>query len=149
MEIDKALELALSAIKQFEGCKLKAYLDTGGVWTIGWGSTHYNDASSIKQGDVIDQAKADDLLSEQVKGYYITVKKMPVILTNTQIAALTSFCYNEGIRRFTTSTLYTMVIKDPHNSNIANEFLKWDYDNGKINQGLLNRRKKEAEIYFL
>ena len=26
-----------SMIKKWEGCKLKAYKDGGGVWTIGWG----------------------------------------------------------------------------------------------------------------
>ena len=32
-------ELALQKIKDFEGCRLTAYQDAAGVWTIGYGHT--------------------------------------------------------------------------------------------------------------
>ena len=33
------VEIALPLIKEFEGCKLKAYRDQRGIWTCGWGAT--------------------------------------------------------------------------------------------------------------
>ena len=33
-------KLAFEKIKEFEGCKLQAYQDAAGVWTIGYGHTY-------------------------------------------------------------------------------------------------------------
>lgn len=62
--------LGLNMIKQFEGCKLKAYKDPGtkdGIpYTVGYGSTTRPDGSSFKLGEVITQAEADNLLAWEV-----------------------------------------------------------------------------------
>ena len=39
LEEGGALPLALDLIRRFEGCRLRAYRDLVGVWTIGWGET--------------------------------------------------------------------------------------------------------------
>ena len=39
MKIDKA---GLDIIKEFEGFRSSPYLDSGGVATIGYGTTHFN-----------------------------------------------------------------------------------------------------------
>ena len=44
----------LELIKRFEGCRLKAYQDSVGVWTIGYGHT-----VGVLNGQVITQAQAD------------------------------------------------------------------------------------------
>ena len=44
-------------IKKFEGCKLTAYQDSIGVWTIGYGHT-----AGVTKGQVITQAQADTYL---------------------------------------------------------------------------------------
>jgi lysozyme len=43
----KTGERGLKLIKEFEGCKLKAYQCPAGVWTIGIGSTHYGDGTPV------------------------------------------------------------------------------------------------------
>ena len=49
----------IQEIKRYEGCRLRAYQDSLGVWTIGYGHTH-----GVQSGDVITQAEADELLEE-------------------------------------------------------------------------------------
>ena len=60
-------EAGLALIKRFEGCRLKAYkpVATETYWTIGWG--HYG--SDVKEGQVITQAEADDLLVEDCQRF--------------------------------------------------------------------------------
>ena len=61
MEINsKGLEL----IKQFEGCILHSYKDCVGVLTIGYGHTQ-----GVKEGPVITQAQAEDMLRNDLKVY--------------------------------------------------------------------------------
>jgi lysozyme len=49
-------------IKRFEGLILKAYKDKTGVWTIGYGGTHYEDGTPVRSGDRITKARAEKLL---------------------------------------------------------------------------------------
>ena len=44
----KCSQEGLALIKKFEGCKLKAYKCSAGVWTIGYGHT-----AGVKEGDVL------------------------------------------------------------------------------------------------
>ena len=55
-------KLAFEKIKEFEGCKLQAYQDAAGVWTIGYGHTY-----NVRQGDKISQQYADMLLQEDIE----------------------------------------------------------------------------------
>ena len=53
----EAFNLSLTLIKQFEGCRLKAYRCPAGIWTIGWGETQ-----GVVEGMVWTQARADEVL---------------------------------------------------------------------------------------
>ena len=55
---------ALNFIKIKEGgLYLKAYQDSGGVWTIGWGSIFdFDKQRAVQQGDIITQAQAQKWL---------------------------------------------------------------------------------------
>ena len=55
----KAIQLALEQLKIDEGCRLTAYQDTVGVWTIGYGHT-----GGVKKGDKITQKEAEEFLLE-------------------------------------------------------------------------------------
>ena len=55
-------KIAFEKIKEFEGCKLQAYQDAAGVWTIGYGHTY-----NVRQGDRISQWYADDMLREDLE----------------------------------------------------------------------------------
>ena len=53
----------LQDIKESEGLELTAYWDEyGKVWTIGYGSTFYEDGSPVKEGDKITKKRAEELL---------------------------------------------------------------------------------------
>ena len=52
----------LKKIKQFEGCRLEAYRDAAGVWTIGYGHTY-----KVRPGDRITRQWADHLLREDIE----------------------------------------------------------------------------------
>jgi lysozyme len=52
-------------IKLHESCRLEAYQDGGGVWTIGYGHT-----KDVKEGDICTQQQAEDWLGADI---YIAV----------------------------------------------------------------------------
>jgi lysozyme len=104
MSTDPATEVALKLVKEFEGCKLKAYPDpgTGGdPWTIGWGST----GPGIKPGVVWTQKQADDRLAADVKKFGDSVKDSVTYPANpNQMGAMISLAYNIGLAAFRSST---------------------------------------------
>lgn len=135
-------------IKHFEGCKLKAYQDSVGVWTIGYGNTFYGDGSRVKPGDVITQAQANDLLPIIVKKFAMDVYKfVKRPLLQHEYDALVSFTYNVGIGNFEKSTLLKKVNNNAPGDQIQAEFAKWNKAGGKVLNGLIRRRNSEAVLY--
>ncbi|XP_046651895.1 lysozyme RrrD-like [Daphnia pulicaria] len=139
-------------IKGFEGLSLVAYQDIGGVWTIGYGNTLYQDGSPVRQGDTITQQGADDLFQYWVdESFAPEVDRLVgtgVVLRQQQFDALVSLTYNIGTGAFSTSTLLKKVRVWPDDPTIRDEFMRWVYVNGEVSQGLVNRREKEADFYF-
>lgn len=147
-----ALDKAIEIIKKFEGCRLNAYPDpaTGGEpWTIGWGTTFYENGQKVKKGDIITQDRADYLLEQSVKKFMNkTMALIKVPLPPNRLAALTSFAYNCGIGNLKQSTLLKKVNANPEDTAIKNEFMKWNKAAGKVMKGLTKRRSAEADLYF-
>ena len=141
---------AESIIQKFEGLRLRAYKDSGGLWTIGYGTTINPETGlPIKQGDVITKAKALEWLkiaTASVQGRVKALLKRPV--TENQLAALTSLAYNIGLGAFGRSTLLRKLNAGEQPSDIAAEFLRWNKVAGKEVPGLTNRRKLEAELFL-
>lgn len=131
-------------IKNEEGCRLKAYQDSVGVWTIGYGQTYYHGGEPVKQGDIITQQQAEEGLVQLLKRYSDATWKEG--LTNNQHSALTSLCYNIGIHAYLGSTVHRLVEANPNDPEIKDAFLMWKNAGGK--PVLLARRKREAELYF-
>ena len=97
----KISENGLNLIKRFEGCRLSAYQDSVGVWTIGYGTTNADKAitgTTICQGLKISQATADDWLRQSVdKKYGPKVDKYSAYNWNqNEYDAVVSFAYNIG-----------------------------------------------------
>ena len=144
--IEKNVEL----LKQYEGCELKAYVDSANVVTIGYGATYYQNYQKIKMGDVITQEQANELLlfhiQEFEKGLKIALKEIP--LPQNSKDAITILSYNIGITAFLKSTLFKEIQKDKNNLEaIKKQWLRWCYADGKKLKGLENRRIKEYELY--
>ncbi len=135
----------IALIKTFEGCKLEAYQDSVGVWTVGYGHIH-----SVVKDTVVTQEEADTLLSFDLKIFSIGVTKLlkkPV--QQHQFDALVSFAFNLGVGNLRKSTLLKLVNTNPNDHAIRAEFLKWNKAGGKVLTGLTRRRTDEATLYFL
>lgn len=131
---DKGLDL----IKSFEGCRLTAYQDSVGVWTIGWGHT-----KGVYKGQKITQQQADDMLRDDMGIYESKVNKYndKYNFNQNQFDALTSFAYNVGsIDQLTANGTRTI-------TQISSKILAYDKAGGKTLAGLTRRRKAEKELF--
>ena len=135
----KISDNGLNLIKKFEGCRLTAYQDAVGVWTIGYGTTNADKAitgTTICQGLKISQATADDWLRQSVdKKYGPKVDKYSAYNWNqNEFDALVSFAYNIGsIDGLTAKGARTR-------SEIAAKILEYNKAGGKVLAGLTRRR---------
>jgi len=145
MEVNKA---GKDLIKQFEGCKLKAYKCPAGLWTISWGLTFYPDGRKVKEGDVITQQQAEEYFDAVVNDF---AKQVDVLVksnvTANNFSAIVSFTYNVGIGNLKNSTLLKKINANPKDATIPAEFRKWVRANGEVLKGLVRRRDAEAKLY--
>ena len=136
-------------VKEFEGCKLKAYKCPAGIWTIGYGNTQYENGKAVKEGDVITLERAEQLLEIILIKFIQQVGELVKSNINqNQKDALTDFAYNCGVGNLKNSTLLKKVNADPKDKTIRAEFEKWTRANGKVLNGLVKRRNAEANLYF-
>lgn len=137
-------------IAQFEGLRLKAYQDTAGVWTIGYGTTKNPDTGQkIKEGDTITKAKALDWLKKDTAAFKAGVEKLVKVSVNdNQLAALTSLAYNIGLTAFGRSTLLRYLNSNVAKEQVAAQFLRWNRSGGQIVRGLTIRRKLESDLFL-
>lgn len=144
----KPSESCYSLIRSFEGKRLKAYKDSVGIWTIGFGTTFYPDGSKVKPTDSITEERADFLLKWQVLTKSGEVDKIVKGVNQNQFDALVSFAYNLGSGALKKSTLLKKLLVDPNDKSIEEEFLKWNKANGIALTGLTKRRQAESDLYF-
>ena len=141
----------LSEIKRSEGLELKAYKRKGDVWTIGYGSTYYEDNSRIKEGDVITAERAESLLKLKVEKEYLPQLKrlVKVPLNDNQLSAMLSLIYNIGAGNLRKSKLLILVNNNPNDLAIKPQWLVTNIRVGsQFEKGLRLRRKREVELYF-
>jgi lysozyme len=149
-----ALTTAVNLAKQFEGCKLAPYLDTGGVPTIGWGTTYLLDGSRVTmKTPELTQDEADSILAQKMQECINDVMHLVhVPLNPNQIAALADFCYNLGSHALLGSTLLHFLNGSLYVA-AANQFEVWS--KGRVNgtlqtlPGLLRRRTAEQGLFVL
>lgn len=131
---------SLQSLKQREGCKLDAYQDQGGVWTIGYGHT----GPEVHEGQAITQQQADNLFTADLTEFCQCVETaVKVKLSDSQFGALVSFCYNIGMYAFEQSTLLKKLNAGDY-SSVPSEMLKWVNVNHVRDEGLVNRRNSEG-----
>lgn len=141
-------EKGIALIKEFEGCKLTAYQDSVGVWTIGYGWTHPVDGKPVRAGMTIKQETAERLLKTGLVSYEIDVSRLVKVgLTQGQFDALVSFTYNLGARSLSTSTLLRKLNAGDY-ADAADEFLRWNKAGGKVLNGLDRRREAERALFL-
>ena len=137
-------QVATKLIEHFEGCRLTAYQDQGGVWTIGWGHT----GPEVVEGLVWTQEQADSVLNEDIGHFDLALQcALGVPLTQNQWDALTCFIYNIGAGHFETSTVRKRLLIQDY-AGAADAILMWNKVAGQVNQGLVNRRAAERALFL-
>lgn len=132
----------LQFIKDAEGCKLAAYLDSVGVPTIGFGHT-----SGVHGGMTITQAQADAFLDEDLERVYACIRaSVEVPLSQGQFDAISSWVFNLGCGRLNASTLLRKLNAGDYAGAEA-EFGRWVYAGQQKLAGLVKRRAGEAEMF--
>lgn len=139
----KASANLINFLKQKEGCRLQAYRDSGGVWTIGYGHT-----GGVSPGQTISQAQAEQFLRQDLANFEDDVSSLAqstgVQLTQGQFDALVSFSYNCGPGNLRKSGVMQM-LKSGNISGAQNKIKQYIHDKaGNTLQGLVTRRATEA-----
>lgn len=116
---------------------------SGDPWTIGYGHTE-----DVSPDETIDEHQADVLLESDLADTIGSVNlHMPDGTTQNQFDACVSFAFNVGTGAFERSTLLKLW-RAGKTQVAAGQFKIWCHDNGKVVQGLLNRRTAEAALFL-
>ncbi len=132
----------LAMIRHYEGCKLAAYRDAVGIWTIGYGDT-----ANVRPGLTITQADADERLSRRVATEFCpgVLAALSIEAAQCEIDAMVCLAYNIGVSAFAGSTL-VMIFNA--GGDAADQFLRWDKAGGVSLLGLRRRRSAERARFM-
>ena len=144
----KLSQKGVDFIKSHEALRLKAYQDSKGVWTIGWGHT-----KGVKPGDVITREQAEQFIRDDfawvehtLNADLVTGRDKPLV-TQNEFDALCSLVFNIGSQAYLDSTVRRK-IKQGDKMAAAHAFGMWVYSNHKFIQGLANRRADEVRLFL-
>ncbi len=144
MQPIRDLTPAINLIKKFEGCRLTAYQDQRGIWTIGWGDT-----ANVVPHMVITQADADQRLAGSLKVFANDVENdVNVPCSNNAMCAMVSLAYNIGGGAFKTSFVLRTLNAGKNKALVASAFMDWIHVDGQVDHGLVNRRKDEVALFM-
>lgn len=134
----KMSEQGIKLLHGREGCVLKPYRDSVGVWTDGWGNTH----GVVPNGPPITQEKADADFRRHLEAFEAAVNNaIEVDIPQHAFDALVSFAYNVGVGAFSKSTLVRM-INAGNMVEAARQFDRWH-----IPAEITSRRNGEREQF--
>ena len=139
-------DFGIEFIAGFEGLRTESYKCSAGRWTIGYGSTYYEDGLPVREHEVISKERALQLFKNLLPVYeHIVDKNVKRELTQMQYDMLVSHTYNTGGSK----TLFKMINDNQKRSNIYAWWTeKYITAGGKKIDGLVRRRKEEADNYF-
>jgi GH24 family phage-related lysozyme (muramidase) len=141
-------EPGIAQIEKSEGFADHAYYDVTG-YSIGYGTFLRNkELLATYRHKIITQQEAERLMIDEVIYVEVTINELVrVPLTENQLAALTSFCYNEGTTQFARSDMLTYLNQGKYTA-ASNEFKKWVYIQGKKSDSLAARRLEEKNLFL-
>jgi len=145
---DKISSDGLLIVKHFEGRELRAYQDSVGVWTIGYGHTSAAGAPQVYAGLTITEQQAEDILKKDLELFENGVRDLvKVPINGDQFAALVSFSFNVGLGALADSTLLRKLNSGDY-QGAANEFPRWVKAGGQTLPGLVRRRDAERALFL-
>ena len=129
--------------EQFESCRLIAYQDVKGIWTVGYGHT----GPEVVEGLVWTQDQADAQLIMDLQHAVNVVNRLVTIeLSQPAFDALVDFVFNVGSGNFAGSTMLKL-LNVGNLDAAAEEFEEWDHASGQVVAGLLRRRLAEKQEF--
>ena len=132
----------IALLKKFEGCELKAYQDSVGVWTIGYGHT-----KGVKDGMEITKEEAEEMLKEELPEYENYINELVEIpLSQNEFDALVCWVYNLGPTNLLKSTLLETLNKGDKDG-VPYQIRRWNKAGGVVLNGLVRRREAEALLF--
>ena len=131
-------------IEHYEGCRLEAYQDVVGVWTIGYGHT-----GDVSPGEEIDETDADDMLHDDLTRFEegVDAALNGADCTANEFGAMVSLAYNVGLGNFYKSTVLRKHLARDY-AGAADAFLLWNKAGGKVWPALTQRRRDERTLYL-
>lgn len=139
----KTSSAGIELIKKFEGVKLRAYLDSVNIPTIGVGHI-----KGVKMGDVITMEQADAFLANDLKAAESAINNcVKVLLEQHQFDALASWTFNLGGGALAGSTMLKC-LNAKQFDQAADEMLKWNKAGGRVIPGLVKRRIAERMLFL-
>ncbi len=142
----------LNLLKSIETLALVPFLDSGGVATIAYGCTYYEDGTPVTLNDApITSDRADELFNNIIIPFYQCVNNVITAdMVQQQFDAFFIMCYNCGTTAFSRPA---QVVKWFNLGNIPKVVSWWPKSfitaNGgaDIVEGLVNRRNCELDIF--
>ena len=147
----QVLPVTINLIKQHEGFRSYAYIDSNGLPVIGYGQSRIN-GRPVTMGQYITQAEADAaLIVELERIQRLILDTIRVNLNAHQLGALTSLVYNAGSRVITQSTLSRKLNSGDY-AGAALEFPRWNKahkgEQLVVFPGLTARRLNEQMLFL-
>lgn len=140
----KISQKGINLIKTFEGLSLKAYKDSVGVVTIGYGST----GPHVSMRQIITEVQAETLLKSDIARFERGVSDLVTApLNQNEFDALVSFSFNLGLGNLKSSTLLRKLNSLDY-QGAAKEFERWNKAGGKVLAGLTRRRIAERDLFL-
>lgn len=138
----KTSDAGVALIKECEGCRLAAYRDPVGVWTIGYGDT-----VEVTPGLAITPEEAERRLMLRLADFEAAVASLVTVSpTQGEFDALVSFAFNLGVGALARSTLLRR-FNAGDRAGAAAEFGKWIHAGSDVLPGLVTRRARERALF--
>lgn len=128
----------LALIADLEGCRLRPYQCSAGVWTSGIGHT----AGVAPRLDITEREAAANLVADVLNTERRLAVCAPVKMPQPVYDALVSFAFNVGTGAACRSTLVGFINRQQW-PQACEQLSRWVYVNGVKNRGLENRRARE------
>lgn len=136
-------EAGLGLTKRYEGLRLQAYQDSGGIWTVGYGHT----GADVHAGREVTPLEAEALLRADLRtAIHCVNAAVKAPLSQGQFDALVDFTFNAGRGSFLRSSLLQLMNKGDAEA-ADRQFALWVNVNGQPSRGLQRRRAAESAMF--
>jgi len=142
-------ENGLKLLSEWEGEILHIYKDSAGLPTVGVGHllTKEERVGGKYEGGITHE-QAMQILTNDLRRFERTVNDgVKVALNQNQYDALVIFAFNIGDGGFLSSTALRK-INAKEFDRVPDAMQMWNKAGGKIDDGLINRRKKEIKLFL-